>query len=97
MKKIIITILFSLIVSAMTPAFAQEEWFEVAEASGIGYDIAISREVPATEVPCQEIVLNKLTPSLMKDRASTAVDPSTKLPTSQVTGAVTGSWIIDEY
>jgi hypothetical protein len=78
MKKTIIATIFILLASAATTsAFAQEEWFEVAEASGIGYDIAISREIPAAEAPRQGRLLMKLIPSLMINRASAATKPST--------------------
>jgi hypothetical protein len=50
MKKIIVTIIFILLVlAAMTPAFAQDEWFEVAEASAVTYGVPIGREIPIQE------------------------------------------------
>jgi hypothetical protein len=79
MKRIIITIIFILLVSATaTSAFAQEEWFEAAEASAIGYDIAISREVPTAKTPYKMDSIDKVTLALMENHISAALDPSTK-------------------
>jgi hypothetical protein len=51
MKEIIITIISILLVSAATtPAFAQDEWFEVAEASAVTYGVPIAREIPIQEM-----------------------------------------------
>jgi hypothetical protein len=99
MKRIIITIIFTLSVSATTtPAFAREEWFEVAEASGITYDIAISREVRVAGTPHQMNSLDKLTSSLIKNRESFASYPLSKNtdsppgPADAATGGGGGSW-----
>jgi hypothetical protein len=46
MKDLIFTIIFILLLlTAIASAYAQEEWYEVAEASGVLYDTSISREV----------------------------------------------------
>jgi hypothetical protein len=88
MKEIIITITSILLVSAATtPAFAQDEWFEVAEASAISYDVVISREVPAAETLQRGEVLN-----MMRDSKVTALNsPTVKFAgSSEGREAVTG-------
>jgi hypothetical protein len=83
MKEIIITIIFILLVSAaMAPAFANEEWFEVAEASSIGYDITVTREVPATKTPCQDNILEELTLALIRNRGVVITSPPAEKRTS---------------
>ena len=63
MKDIIITIIFILLIlTAIASAYAQEEWFEVAESSGVGYENEIrhSKKTVKKEVEIDGRILREI-------------------------------------
>jgi hypothetical protein len=63
MRNIIITIVFILLVlTAIASAYAQEEWFEVAESSGVSYEdvIRYSAKTAKKEVEIDETILTTI-------------------------------------
>jgi hypothetical protein len=63
MKDIIITIIFILLMlTAVAAAYAQEAWFEAAEASGLGYEKEMRRpiETGKKEVKIDEEIFKEI-------------------------------------
>ena len=63
MRDIIITIIFVLLLlTAIASAYAQEEWFAVAESSGLGYEKEIRHSIDTgkKEVALDEGILREI-------------------------------------